>query len=119
MTEQFRIEEAASRREQQEAQLYRPDGSKVFGDQEHAERMAAIRAEHARTFDRIEAEIEERAERAQGELAALENADPAAGLLTHEVQRASALSGFVADEVADLSLAALARRCRAAASSGD
>ena len=76
---EYRIQEATTRRQQQEAQLYRSDGSKYFSDQEHAERMAAIRAEHARTFDRIEAEIEERAERAQGELEALENADPAAG----------------------------------------
>ena len=114
---EYRIQEATTRRQQQEAQLYRSDGSKYFSDQEHAERMAAIRAEHARAFDAIEADLADRADRAQAELEALEHADPAAGLSTEELQRAAATKAFVADEMADLSLADLARRCRAAASS--
>ena len=73
------IQEATTRREQQEAALLRPDGSRYYSDEEHKERVRAIRREHAAAFDRIDADIEERAERAQGELEALENADPAAG----------------------------------------
>jgi hypothetical protein len=113
------IEEAAQRREEAEAALLRPDGSRYYSDEEHAERMAAIRAEHARTFDRLEAGLEERADRARGELEALEHADPAGSLSTEELQRAAALNQFVGAEVETVSTQDLARRCRAAAASGD
>ena len=119
MLEESRIEEAASRREQQEAQLYLDDGTKLYGDEEHKERMAAIKREHAASFDRIESEIGERVAAAEEALLVAEHVDPAAGLSTDELQRASAMNAFVAGEVEGLSLADLARRCRAAASSGD
>ncbi len=113
------IEEAASRRQQQEAQLYRHDGTKLYGDEEHKERMAAIRCEHAASFDRIEAEISRKVGEAEQELLVAENADLASTLTTEESQRVSALSGFVADDVERLPLDALERRCRAALVSGD
>ena len=118
MTE-YRIDEAASRREQQDAQLYRDDGSKVYGEQEHKERLRAIRAEHAAAFDRIHADVARRVQEAEQELLVAENADPASTLTTEESQRVSALSAFVADDVARLPLDALAKRCRAALASGD
>jgi hypothetical protein len=117
--EQNQIEQATSHRQQQEGALYHPDGSKIFADAEHREHLRAIEREFATTMDKIQAAIEERAERARGELAALEHADPAAGLSTDDLQRAAALSAFVGEEVEGLSLADLARRLRAAASSGD
>jgi hypothetical protein len=81
--------------------------------------VQAIRREHAAAFNRIAAEIERRVERARGELEALEHGDPAGGLSTEELQRAAAMNAFVAGEVQSLSLADLARRCRAAAGTGD
>jgi len=119
MNEKYRIEEAATQREEAEAKLYRDDGSKVYGEQEHRERLAAIRAEYSRAFDRIDAAIEERVEQSEGELVALEHADPAGSLSTEELQRAAAMSGFVGAEVDGLSTQNLVRRVRAAASSGD
>ena len=56
------IEQAASRRAEAEAALYRDDGTKRFSDEEHRERLVAIRAERSRTFDQIDAEVEQRVE---------------------------------------------------------
>jgi hypothetical protein len=118
MTEQ-QIQEAVSRREAEEAALLRPDGSRRFGDAEHRERMAAIQAEHARAFDQIDADAERKVREAEQALLVAENADLTSTLTTEESQRVSALSAFVADDVARLPLDALAKRCRAALASGD
>jgi hypothetical protein len=113
------IEQAASRRQQQEAQLYRADGTKLFGDEEHRERMSAIRREHAAAFDRIDADAERKVQEAEQALLVAENADLSSTLTTEESQRVSALSGFVADDVERLPQDALERRCRAALAGGD
>jgi hypothetical protein len=119
MTEAAQIEAAAQAKEAATAALYRDDGSKVFGDEEHKERMTAIRREHAAAFDRIESDISRKVGEAEQELLVAENADLASTLTIEESQRVSALSGFVADDVARLPLAALEKRCRAALVGGD
>jgi hypothetical protein len=116
---QDRIEEAVRMKEAATAALYRDDGTQRFADTEHRERLRTIEREFRAQMDAIEERIEERIERARGELAALENGDPASSLLTDELQRAAAMSVFVSDEVEGLSLADLARRVRAAVTSGD
>ena len=54
-TEAQRIDEAAERAaervQRERATLVRPDGSRVFGDAEHAERDAAILADAGATYD--------------------------------------------------------------------
>jgi hypothetical protein len=119
MTEAYRIEEATSRREQAEADLYRPDGSRYYSDEEHAERVRAIQARHRADFDRIEAEIARKVEEAEERLLLAENADLASTLTTEELQRVSVLSGFVADDVERLSLGEVVKRCRAALATAD
>ena len=118
MTE-YRIDEAAQRREQEEAKLYRPDGSKVFGEQEHKERMAAIKREASASFDRIDADVARRVQEAEQALLVAENADPADVLTTSELERANARSAFVAADAERLPLDKLAQRCRAALASGE
>jgi hypothetical protein len=115
----YEIQQAKSRREEVKAALLCPDGSRYFSDEAHKEQERAIDREFATTMDRIQAGIEVRAERARGELAALETADPASSLSTDELQRAAAMSVFVGEEVADLPTQNLVQRVRAAASSGD
>ncbi len=85
MTE-YRIEEAASRRAEAEAQLFRDDGSKVYGEQEHKERMAAIKREASASFDRIDADVARKVQEAEQALLVAENADPASTLTTEESQ---------------------------------
>jgi hypothetical protein len=46
VTKQFRIEEAARAKEAATAALYRDDGAKVYGDEEHTERQRQIMREH-------------------------------------------------------------------------
>jgi hypothetical protein len=113
------IEEAALRREQQEAQLYRSDGSRVYGDGEHEERLAAIKARHRAEFDAIDADVGRKVREAEERLLVAENADLASTLSTEELQRVSALSGFVADDVERLSPGEIVKRCQAALASAD
>jgi hypothetical protein len=116
---QHRIEEAAQRRAEAEAQLYRDDGSKVYGDDEHRERLAAIKARHRAEFDQIDADVGRRVAEAEEALLVAENADLASTLTTDELSRVSALSGFIADDVERLSPADLVKRCRAALAASD
>ena len=102
MNEQ-QIQEATTRREQQEAALLRPDGTKLYGEQEDKERRSAIRRSFEAEMERVIAGIEERAEQASRELESLEHADPAGGLSTEERQRAAAMNAFVGAEVDGLS----------------
>ncbi len=115
----YQIQQATTRRDQQEAALLRPDGTKIYGEQEDKERRHAIRREFEATMGRVEADISERVAAAQEEILIHENADPASSLSTEELQRAAAMNAFVAGEVESLSVADLVRRCRTAAGSGD
>ena len=119
MTEAYRIEGAANRREQAEAALHRSDGLRVYGDAEHKERMAAIKAQHCAEFDAIDAEVGRKVAAAEEALLVAENADPADALTTSELERANAKAAFVADDAERLPLDKLAQRCRAALASGD
>lgn len=114
-----RIEQAAKAREEAEASLLRPDGSRRYSDEEHEERTRTIRREHAERFGAIEAEIAGRVERAEERLFGLEHADPSGALSTEELERANARSAFVADECRGLPLGALAKRMAAVLASGD
>ena len=118
MTE-YQVEQGARQRAEAEAKLYRDDGSPVYGDAEHRERLAAIRAEHAAAFDAIDADVGRKVQEAEERLLAAENPDIAGSLTTDELARASALSGFVAADAERLPAGELEKRLRAVAASED
>ncbi len=113
------IEQAASRRAEAEAALYRPDGTPRFAGDEHRERKQAIERDFSAAMDRIEEEISERVGAAEEALLVAENADPADVLTTSELERANARSAFVAADAERLPLDKLAQRCQAALASGE
>ncbi len=113
------IERAVQRRDAGLAELERPDGSNLYGPEEHAEREAAIEAEFKSTMDAIEGEIDKRIARGEEALLMAENADPTDALTTSELERANAKRAFVSDEASTLPLEDLERRLRAVLAQGD
>jgi hypothetical protein len=73
-----------------QASLYRADGSKVYGDDEHAERLAGLRGHRNATLDTIEAQLASEVESANEDIAAFDNGGPTAWLTRDEQGQASA-----------------------------
>ncbi len=117
--EKARIDQAAAAFEERKADLLRPDGSRLFSDEAHDEREAALKQEFKETLDRLGPDIEKRIEAAAREAHKLEHADPSGSLTQEELALANARSAFVADEVFRLPVGALGERMRAVAASGD
>src|SRR5829696_2493578 len=74
-----RAEAARGGYETERAKLFRPDGSRVYADAEHRERLGALRAERNGALGAIEEETERALNDARGDIEALENAS----MLTH------------------------------------
>lgn len=112
-------DDASGRREREEAALYRGDGSKVYGEEEHAERLAAITSRRDETI----AGLVEQAERATSEARArvenIENRDPLDRLSEDELARAGSRRAFVKEDAEDLPMDELAKRVQAATADGD
>jgi hypothetical protein len=119
MFEREKIDRAAERHEEAARALYRPDGRKVFGEDEHEERERALRREFHADLDAVGPDIEKRIEAAEKEVLRLEHADPSAALDVSELEEANARRSFVSDEVFALDPDALADRARAVIASSD
>ena len=126
-TEAQRIDEAAERAaervQRERATLVRPDGSRVFGDAEHAERDAAIVEAAGAAYDAATRRYVDQAaaerERAEAELARLDGADGWERLTEAERQAAATRQPFVKEDVETLPPDEVARRARAALAAGD
>ena len=114
-----RIDRAAELHEEARRALYRPDGSKVYGEEAHAEREEALRREFHAALDALGEEIEKRIILAEEEVLRLEHGDPSGALTADELERASARRPFVRDEVSGLETDALEERTRAVIASSD
>lgn len=119
MFEREKIDTAAERHEEEQAKLYRPDGSKRYSDEEHAEREGELREEFNVSLDTIEAGIDRQIASAEETLVRVEHADPADSLTPEELARANARRSFVSEDVEALPIPDLIGRCRAALASGD
>src|SRR4051812_38235611 len=97
-----RIDTVAERHEAAKAELFRPDGSKVYGDEEHKERETALKREFDAQIDNIEADIAQRITATEEELLKLEHADPTDILTNEELARANAKRAFVSDDCFNL-----------------
>ncbi len=63
--------------EEGRARLYRSDGeTRIFSDDEHAERLRALRAERNSVLAEVEAQLQEAFEEARAEITNLEHRDP-------------------------------------------
>ena len=108
-----RIDRAAERFRSQEASLLRPDGSKVYGDAEHQERMQALLAEYDAVGNDVVNDAEEAIAEAEQEIARLDGADPIDTLKPDELARAASLAVFVDQDVDRLPPEQIVKRARA------
>jgi hypothetical protein len=114
-----RVEQALSEFEERKRRLFRADGSKVYGEAEHAERMAALVSElHEETDREIEGAEQDAAEREQ-EALGLSYVDPTKGLTGTDRERFSAALPLVRDDCQTMPLPALVQRLRAVAAGTD
>jgi hypothetical protein len=113
-----RMDTAAERAEAEKAKLYRPDGSKVYGEEEHAERVAGIAEEVARVAEEVRAGADRIIEEKRADLDAIVYADPTEDLTPQELERANARARFVRGDCETLEPDGLARRIRGVSASG-
>jgi hypothetical protein len=114
-----KIDRLAEAKEYEEGQLYRNDGSRLYSDEEHAEREGDIKRRFNAAMDELDEEIGSKIAAAEESLLVTENADPTDSLTTEELASANARRPFVSDEVLTLPLDKLEARCRAVLAQGD
>ena len=114
-----RAEAAAERFERARDGLLRQDGSPIYAEAEHAERLAALREERNVALREVEQELVGAVSEAQEDLAALENGDPASMLTGEELATANARRALAQDDVAGLAPEELITRLRAVRHGGD
>jgi hypothetical protein len=119
MASREKIDRLAEAKEHEESQLYRGDGTKLYSEDEHAERMADIKRRFRAAMDEIDEEVEATVAAAEETLLVAENADPTDALTTEELASANARRPFVSDEVFTLPLEKLVARCKAVLAQGD
>jgi len=114
-----RAEAARRRFEEGHARLYREDGSRYYSEEEHAERVSALRTERNRELREIEEEADRVIAEAEADLRALEGGDPTSLLSDSELDRANAKRAFVAEDVEAMGHESLSRRIEAVMGGGD
>ncbi len=113
------VERAIADFKESEKRLYRRDGSKVYGEAEHSERLGKLTSELS---EKVEAVITEAQEDAQGyeqEALALSYTDPTKGLLSTDRERFSTSLPLVREDCEGLSADALLERLRAVSAGSD
>jgi hypothetical protein len=119
MSQREQMDRAVERYEKATAELYRSDGTKLYSDEEHAERERAIRSEFKAAVDAIEQDVDSLIAAAKESLLIAESSDPTDALTTEELASANARRPFVSDEVFTLPMEKLVDRCRAVLAQGD
>jgi hypothetical protein len=118
MKAKAKAEAVRQRFEEGQAQHYHADGSKYYADEEHEQRLSALRTERNWELREIQEEANRAIEEAQADLAALTNGDPTTILSDTELQRANNKRQFVAEDVASLGMEALSKRIDTVARGG-
>lgn len=113
------LERAVARFEDGQEKLLRKDGSKYYGDQEHAERLERLSAEFGQRVDGIIAEAEGEAEGYEEAALALSYQPITSGLDLAERSRLNEERHFVEEDCRHMSLTGLTERLRAVALGND
>lgn len=102
-----------------EKKLYRADGSKVYGDEEHAERLAKLREEFSEKLGKVVSEVEQDAQEYDKEALAFSYTDLASQVPASERGRLEASREFVREDCEDMAVPALAERISAVSAGSD
>lgn len=113
-----RFDRAAAKFAKDKAYLFAPDGSKIYSDKEHAERMAAITQPLTEAAQNVR-QVAEAAREAAKATKVIQYSDPLTTLNDTELGRAFHLRPFIEDSVAAMPLDQLAQRLSAINAGGD
>lgn len=113
------VELVVSELEAEQNKLYRGDGSRFFGDEEHAERLGKLREEATEKLSRIVSKAEEDAVEYEREALACAYTDPTKDLTSTERARLDSSRPLVAEDCERLSVEELADRIRAVSAGPD
>ena len=107
-----RVDDAERRYQDARATLRNQDGAPIYTD--HDAREAAAAMDFRKALSAISAEVDTAAAAASVALAALDHADPTAGLTTDELTRVDVRSRLLAEDARDLPAETLIARARGA-----
>jgi hypothetical protein len=113
------LERADAARNADKAKLLRPDGTRMYGDAEHAEREARIDQAFEAEAERVTAAAERASAEADSELVKLDGTDPLDALSAEDQQRAAARAPFIREDTELLPPGELMKRVRGVLASGD
>ncbi len=106
--------------EEGRSRLYRPDGeTRIFSDDEHAERLRALRAARNNVLAEVEAQLQEAFEEARAEITNLEHRDPTELLGPDELATANGRLSFARAQAESLRVEDLRGRLESVLAGGD
>lgn len=112
-------ERAQTRYEEGTNALLRPDGSKLYADDEHRERVQVLEQERNEVLGEVEHEAHEIRVAVESEIEIIENADPTSSLSSDELEQANLRRAFAMDAAETLSLEAFGKRLASVLAAGD
>lgn len=108
------VDTAIETYQQQRARLFRADGQPKYVPDEMAEREHALLQPVLKAAETFQSEVDILVKHAEEALTLVEGGDPLDELSTNDLQKAHALALFVREDAAELPLAELVKRVRAA-----
>lgn len=113
------VEQAVSAFEEAEKKLYRKDGTKAYGDAEHAEGLAKLREEHSGKLAQVISEVEQDAQEYEREALSYTYQDPASQVPASERGRLETSRPFVKEDCEDMAVPELTERISAVSAGTD
>ena len=113
------VERAVSGFEEAKKRLYRKDGSKVYGEEEHTERMEKLVSGLREKVEAVTKEAEEDATGYEREVLALSYTDPTKGLTGEGRERLTASAPLVKEDCEGMAPSSLVERLRAVSAGKD
>jgi hypothetical protein len=113
------VEKAIANFEENKTRLYRRDGSQVYGEAEHSERLGRLTSELSAKIEAVITEAQEDAVEYEKEALALSYTDPTKGLLGTDRERFSVSLPLVREDCEGMSVGALLQRLAAVSVGSD
>lgn len=114
-----RAERAQTRYEEGTKELFRSDGTKLYSEDEHRQRVRALAQERNAVLRDVEGRAKEARLAVASEIEGIENADPADALTSEELERANQKRAFALDAAEILDAEAFGKRLESVLVGGD
>ncbi len=113
------VQRAASTFEEAKKKLYRVDGSKVFGEEEHSERLGKLREEFSEKLSKVVSEVEGDVIEYEDKARSFSYTDPASQVPASERGKLETSRAFVKEDCEDMPVPALVERLCAVSAGAD